>query len=84
MLPPECKGPPFNDQQEIVKGGGLTFLTADVFLKAAVWRCRELSDKVERRDLEIFRLRNEEVARFRTLRRDVDQIKRAMMRSGGA
>ena len=77
-----CQGSPFNSDQERVIGGGLDLLTEDIFVKAAVWRCRELALEVERMEDEIRRIRMNEIARYRTLRRDVDQIKRAVMRQG--
>jgi hypothetical protein len=59
-------------QQEVVEGGGLKFWTADPFLKAAVRRCAQLERELEQ-------ARYHEVARYRTLRRDVSQIKRAVL-----
>lgn len=62
--------------EEIVEGGGLKFLTSDPFLKAAVRRCAKLEQDLH--------LANERAyvntARFRTLRRDVDQIKKMVRR----
>jgi hypothetical protein len=56
-----------------VRGGGFHLLTKDRFLIAAVRRCAELES-------ELHRVRHEEVARFRTLRRDVRQIKSRVMK----
>jgi hypothetical protein len=58
-----------------IKGGGFDFLTDDPFLIAAVRRCAEL----ERLYTEA---RNNEVARFRSLRRDIKQIKRSVLNKG--
>ncbi len=55
----------------VVKDGGLQFLTNDVFLIAAVRRCAQLEEELREAKLQ-------ETARFRTLRRDVDQIKRGL------
>lgn len=57
----------------IIEGGGFKFWTEDPFLIAAVRKCTELERENER-------LRLLEVARFRTLRHDVRQIKRAVTR----
>lgn len=57
---PDCGGPPFNSEEEVVRGGGLTFLTKDILVKAAVWRCRELHEEVECKSAEIIRLHNRE------------------------
>ena len=59
------------DRQQVVEGGGLRFLTADPFLIAAVRRCAEL-------ERELATARRQEVARFRTLRRDVWAIRKAL------
>ena len=56
---------------QVVEGGGLRFATDDPFLIAAVRRCAEL-------ELALAAARRDEVARYRTLRRDVAQIKRAV------
>lgn len=53
----------------VVRDAGLTFLTRDPFLLAAVKKCAQL-------ERENAALRCEMVARYRTLRRDVSQIKR--------
>lgn len=56
-----------------VRGGGFHLLTDDPIMIAVVKRCAEL-------DAEVRRLRYDEVARFRTLRRDVRQIKSRVMK----
>lgn len=56
---------------QVVRGAGFQFLTEDPILIAVVKRCDDLARENER-------LRREETARFRTLRRDVKQIKRAV------
>lgn len=56
---------------QIVRGGGLEFMTEDPFLITAVKRCADL-------ERQLTEARHDEVARYRTLRRDVSQIKRAM------
>ena len=56
-------------KQVVVRGGGLAFLTDDVFLIAAVRRCAELEQQLRERE-------HLEVARFRTLRRDMRAVKR--------
>lgn len=62
-----------NDLMRVIEGGGFSFLTADPVLIAVVKRCAELQRLLD----EAKRL---EVARYRTLRRDVRQIKRAVAR----
>jgi hypothetical protein len=57
----------------IVEGGGFKFWTEDPLLIAVVRRCAEL-------DRLYIEARNSEVARLRTLRRDVKQIKSALLR----
>lgn len=57
-----------SEQQEIIRGGGFQLLTSDPVVIAVVRRCAELESENRR-------LRYEEVARFKTLRRDVRQIK---------
>lgn len=59
---------------QVVKGGGFELLTADPVLIAVVRRCAEL-------ERENICLRHLEVARFRTLRRDVRQIRRAQIKA---
>jgi hypothetical protein len=61
----------------IVEGGGFKLCTDDPILIAVVRRCAELERLY-------FEARNNEVARFRSLRRDVKQIKRAVTRKGNA
>ena len=61
------------DTHRVVHGGGLTFLTNDPFLRRAVERCAEL-------ERENTALRHELTARYRTLRRDICQIKRRVCR----
>jgi hypothetical protein len=56
----------------VIEGGGFRFLTEDPVLTAVVKRCAELECQIEE-------LRHIEVARFRTLRRDVKQIKRSVV-----
>jgi hypothetical protein len=56
---------------KIVKGGGFRLLTADPITISLVRRCAQL-------ERELTELRHHEVARYRTLRRDVEQIKRAV------
>ena len=60
-------------EMKVVSGGGLSFMTSDPFLTRAVRRCAELAEEVQR-------LRHEEVARYRTLRRDVKHIKGSIRR----
>ncbi len=61
------------DGMRVVRGGGLSFLTADPLLIAAVNRCAEL-------ERQLAEARHQEVARYRTLRHDVSKIKRALTR----
>lgn len=72
------QGPPFDGSLEIVRGGGLTLLTADVFVKAAVHRCSELAAENDELRRRLQAMQHAEVARYRTLRRDVSQIKRTL------
>lgn len=58
-----------------VRGGGLTFWTADPFLIAAVERCAVLEAE---RDIYKNIVMHSDTARYRTLRRDVRQIKRGV------
>jgi hypothetical protein len=55
---------------KIVEGGGFRLLTADPIMIAVVRRCAQL-------ERELTELRHHKIARYRTLRRDVAQIKRA-------
>jgi hypothetical protein len=54
----------------MICGGGFSFLTADPVLIAVVKRCAQLESEVRE-------LRFQETARFRSLRRDVKQIRKA-------
>lgn len=60
----------------VVRGGGLSFLTADPCLIAAMRRCAQL-------ETELREARYQEVARFRTLRSDVRTIKKDMRAAAG-
>jgi hypothetical protein len=62
---------------ETVQGGGFTLLTDDPIMKAVVRRCAEL-------DQLLTDYRHMETARLRTLRRDVRQIKAAIVRKDQA
>lgn len=64
----------------VVRGGGFQFLTADHFLRRAVERCAELERQVQELESENRQLRHHEVARYRTLRRDVSQIKQRVFK----
>lgn len=55
-----------------VTGGGFCLWTDDPVVIAVVRRCEELARENDR-------LRFDEVARYRTLRRDVTQIKRKVL-----
>jgi hypothetical protein len=60
--------------EEVYAGDGLRLLTSDPVVIVLARRCRELSEALrEQRQLE--------VARFRTLRADVRQIKRRLIAS---
>ena len=54
-------------------------MTADVFVKAAVWRCRVLEIERDR----LIAQHHADVGKFRTLRRDVNMIKRALAKNLG-
>ena len=56
---------------QIVQGGGFTLLTDDPIVIAVVHRCANLQAESDR-------LQHEATSRYRTLRRDVHQIKRSM------
>lgn len=56
-----------------VRGDRFDFMTSDPVMIVVVRRCAELAEENEQ-------LRHHEVARYRTLRRDVSQIKRALTR----
>lgn len=55
--------------QRVVEGGGFKFLTDDPFLIAVVRKCAQLES-------ELREARHHEVARYRTLRRDVSHIRK--------
>lgn len=63
------------ERMQVVEGGGFSLLTADPIMIAVVRRCAELEQK-------ILQLRHDEVARYRTLRRDVHQIRKSLPRPG--
>lgn len=56
---------------QVIEGGGFSFLTDDPILIAVVKRCDELQQALKQ-------ARYQEVARYRTLRRDITTIKRAV------
>jgi hypothetical protein len=57
---------------QVIEGGGFRFLTDDPILIAVVRRCAQL-------EAVLAEVRHHtEVARYRTLRRDVDQIKKSL------
>lgn len=60
----------------VVRGGGFTLLTADPVVVAIVRRCADLAAENDR-------LKRELTGRYRTLRRDVAQIKRQTARWAG-
>jgi hypothetical protein len=62
------------DEAQIVEGGGFRLLTADCIMIAVVHRCAELERQLRE-------IQHHEVARYRTLRRDVRQIKQAVCRT---
>ena len=64
----------------VVKGGGLSFLANDPVVIRAVERCAELDRENQSLRREIEHLQHELTARYRTLRRDVNQIKRRVCR----
>jgi hypothetical protein len=55
----------------MIAGGGFKLWTDDPVVVAVIRRCAELEAKLTE-------MRHAETARFRTLRRDVDQIKRSV------
>ena len=59
-------------RRQIVQGGGFRLLTADAIMIAVVRRCAEL-------ERENRNLRDLELGRFRTLRRDVRRIRRVVV-----
>lgn len=65
-------GPPFNSEREVVTGGGITLMTTDVFVKAAVHRCAEL----EAENKALRRLRDTVIIDTRVIRRDVKAIRK--------
>jgi|TARA_R100000049_G_C1948052_1_gene94075 hypothetical protein len=79
MTKNRMRGPPFDSSLELVKGGGIRLMTADVFVKAAVWRCRVLEIERDR----LIAQHHADVGKFRTLRRDVNMIKRALAKNLG-
>jgi hypothetical protein len=62
-----------SDDMQGIEGGGFRLLTADPIMIALVGRCARL-------ERELRELRHHDVARYRTLRCDVAQIKRATAR----
>ena len=65
-------GPPFNGELEVAEGGGMKLLTRDVFVKAAVWRCRQL----ERENVALRRIRDNTLVDTRVIKREVRAIRR--------
>jgi hypothetical protein len=59
---------------QIVTGGGFTLITDDPVMIAVVRRCAELEARLAESRY------RQDIARFRTLRRDVNTIKREVMR----
>ena len=64
---------------QVVKAAGIALLTDDVVLIAVMTKCAELDRALEMALEENRALRHQETARFRTLRRDVHQIKRTVL-----
>lgn len=57
---------------QIVKAGRMTLLTDDPIVIALARRCADLEEKLRA-------AQHHEVARYRTLRRDVSQIRKAVL-----
>ena len=64
----------------VVKGGGLSFMTSDPFLIAAVKRCAELEAQLRQTQRALQEAQHVEVARFRTLRRNMTTVKKSVQR----
>jgi hypothetical protein len=62
---------------QVVEGGGFKLFTDDPIVIALVRRCADI-------EADLVRIRNDETRRYRTLRHDVRQIKRAVCRSSSA
>ena len=66
--------PTFSDEVEVVRGGGLTLMTGDVFVKAVVRHCAEL----EAENKHLRRIRDSMLVDTRVIKREVRAIRRAV------